>query len=186
MVRNRSKRPRPPLDEEKLRELALAYVGRFATTRAKLASYLSRKIRERGWDGERELHVEALVEQLASLGYVDDAAYALSKARSLSSRGYGLRRLDQSLRAAGIEGEDGEAARELAEGERIEAALRFARKRRIGPFAAEELDPAARERALAAMIRAGHSFAVSKAVLSLEPEAETVIEILREKAFILL
>ena len=43
----RRRRERPPLDAEKLRELALAYVGRFATTRARLSTYLERKIRER-------------------------------------------------------------------------------------------------------------------------------------------
>jgi regulatory protein len=186
MVRNRSKRPRPPLDEEALKELALTYVGRFATTRAKLAGYLSRKIRERGWDSEREPPIEQVVGQLSSLGYVDDAAYAVSKARSLTSRGYGLRRVDQSLRAAGIDGQDGEAARELAEEEAVDSALRFARKRRIGPFGAEQGDPAARERALAAMIRAGHSFAVAKAILSLDRCGDIPIEILREKAFMLL
>jgi regulatory protein len=186
MVRRKSKRPRPPLDPAKLDELALAYVGRFATTRAKLAAYLTRKIRERGWEGEREPDIEAIVGRLAELGCLDDGAYALSKARSLSARGYGMRRLEQSLRAAGIGEEDGAQARELAEEEAVEAALRFARKRRIGPFATEAADRAERERALAAMIRAGHSFAVAKAILSLELAGETPVEILREKAFTLL
>ena len=45
---------RKPLNEERLHELALFYVGRFATTRAKLIAYLSRKLRERGWEGERQ------------------------------------------------------------------------------------------------------------------------------------
>ena len=46
MARAKSRKPRPPLDGEKLKELALAYVGRFATTRSKLATYLARKVRE--------------------------------------------------------------------------------------------------------------------------------------------
>ena len=41
----KQRKPRPPLNSEKLNELALAYVGRFATTRAKLRSYLKRKVR---------------------------------------------------------------------------------------------------------------------------------------------
>ncbi len=176
------KRPRPPLDPAKLNELALTYVGRFATTRAKLAAYLSRKLRERGWDSETEPDVDAIAERLASLGYIDDEAYALSKARSLAARGYGARRLNQSLRAAGIADEDGEAARELAEEEAIEAALRFARRRRIGPFAAEPAEPAEREKALAAMIRAGHGFTLAKAILSLEPACGSDLQILAEKA----
>ena len=35
---------RKPLDRPQLRDMALAYVGRYATTRAKLASYLGRKL----------------------------------------------------------------------------------------------------------------------------------------------
>lgn len=186
MGHRRQRRPRPPLNPGALDELALTYVGRFATTRAKLAAYLSRKLRERGWDGDAPPQIDAVVERLASLGYVDDEAYALSKARSLGARGYGLRRVKESLRAAGIEEQDGEAARELAEEDSVDSALRFAKRRRIGPFASDTADREARERALAAMVRAGHSFAVAKAVLSLDPEPDVPVEILREKAFALL
>jgi regulatory protein len=179
--RNRRREPQP-LDSARLDELALTYVGRFATTRSKLGSYLSRKVRERGWAGERPPDTQAIVERLASLGYVDDAQYALSKARSLTGRGYGPRRVGQSLYAAGVGEEDGQAARELAGDESVEAALRYARRRRIGPFAAQAADPAGRERTLAAMIRAGHSFALSKAILSLGPGDEVDIAMLEEKS----
>jgi len=182
-MRGRSRRRDPvPLDSAKLDELALTYVGRFATTRAKLGAYLSRKIRERGWAGDRPPEPGRIVERLSGLGYVDDAQYALSKARALTGRGYGPRRVSQSLYAAGIAEEDGEAARALAGEESVEAALRYARRRRIGPFAAEVPDPAARERALAAMIRAGHSFGISRTILALKPGEAVDIEMLEEKS----
>lgn len=182
MAEQRRRKPRPPLDAEKLRELALTYVGRFATTRAKLSSYLERKIRERGWSGERPPDLEAVVGRIAELGYVDDAAYALSKARSLSGRGYGARRVRQSLHAAGVGEEDAGAAHDYAQSDAVESALRFAKRRRIGPYGPGETDRAARERALAAMIRAGHGFALANAILSLEPGSEVDIEMLAEKA----
>ena len=165
-------RPRPPLNDEKLNELMMAYVGRFATSRAKLASYLSRKLKERGWSGGGEPPLKALVEKAARLGFVDDAAFALSKARSLTARGYGARRVGQALHAAGIEEKDGEAARDHARDEAVDAALRFARRRRIGPFASERADPAQKEKALAAMVRAGHDFRLSKSILALAPGSE--------------
>ena len=182
-MRGRSRHRDPvPLDSAKLDELALTYVGRFATSRAKLGAYLSRKIRERGWAGDRPPEPGRIVERLSGLGYVDDAQYALSKARALTGRGYGPRRVSQSLYAAGIAEEDGEAARALAGEESVEAALRYARRRRIGPFAAEVPDPAARERALAAMIRAGHSFGISRTILALKPGEAVDIEMLEEKS----
>jgi regulatory protein len=58
----RRKRPPKPLDSARLEELALAYVARFSTTAAKLERYLRRKLRERGWEGEGEPRLAALVE----------------------------------------------------------------------------------------------------------------------------
>lgn len=182
MARRNGRKVRPPLTNGSLNELALAYVGRFATTRAKLESYLRRKLSERGWQGEQPADVDSVAGRLCELGYVDDAAYAVSKARALTGRGYGARRVREALRSAGVGEEDSEPARELAEADSVEAALRFARRRRLGPFGEGGADRSGRERALAAMVRAGHSFALSKAVLSLQPGGDVDIESLREKA----
>ena len=165
--RSRERRVRPPLDEAALKELALAYVARFATSRAKLGQYLRRKLHERGWSGERDAPVAGIVEQLTAAGYIDDPAYALSKARTLGARGYGERRVAVALRVAGIEEGDGAAARDLAHQSASEAALRFARRKRIGPYAVSPPDRRDSDKALAAMIRAGHPFELAKAVLSL-------------------
>jgi regulatory protein len=162
----------PPLNEAKLRELALSYVGRFATTRAKLRAYLARKLRERGWNGEKEPDLEALANRFAERGYIDDAAYALSKAQGLTSRGYGKRRVEEKLRVAGVEEGDSKAARDHAQNEQLAAALRFAERRRLGPFAREKIEERSeRERAIAAMVRAGHPFGLARAIIEMEPGA---------------
>ena len=181
MNARKPRRPPKPLNGERLHELALFYVGKFATTRAKLTTYLNRKLRERGWEEEGPPNVERLVERLSASGMVDDASYALSKSRSLSERGYGAARVRQTLRAAGIDEDDGQAARELAADEAATAALRFARRKRIGPFAESTLDRASREKALAAMIRAGHGFEIAKAVVNAEPGSEIDLDELVEK-----
>jgi regulatory protein len=173
MTRPGPRRPSPPLDESKLNELALRYVGRFATTRAKLRSYLGRKVRERGWDGAREPDPARIADRFAEQGYIDDAAYALAKSKALTGRGYGKRRVLERLREAGVAEDDGAAAREHADGEAVAAALRFAKRRRIGPFAAEPIsDPRARDKALGAMVRAGHGFAIARAIVALAPGAD--------------
>lgn len=149
--------------------LALAYAARFATSRARLEAYLARKIRERGWSTDGSPDIPALVERLVALGYVDDAGYASAKGASLGRRGYGTRRLAESLRAAGIAPEDGAAAMAAARAARFEAAERFARKRRIGPFAER---PAAREerpKRIAAFLRAGHDMATAAAWVDARP-----------------
>ena len=62
----------------------------------------------------------------------------------------------QALKAAGIDEADSADAREEASEGAWAAALRFAKRKRIGPYAPQEPDRAGRERAYAAMLRAGH------------------------------
>lgn len=160
------------LDQQGLQQLALRYVGKYATTRAKLRSYLARKLKERGWSGEREADLDSLACRLVELGYIDDAAYALAKSRSLSARGYGLRRVSEKLRLEGLEEVDAAPAIAEAGDETLDAALRFARRRRFGPFSNFEADPRQREKWIAAMVRAGHSIGLSRAISHLAPGAE--------------
>jgi regulatory protein len=174
--RSRSRRPRPPLDQAGLQELALRYVGKYATTRAKLRSYLQRKIEERGWEGDRSADLEGLANRFAGLGYIDDASYALAQSRSLSGRGYGKRRLADKLRMAGVEDVDGTAANEHADVEAVSAALRFAERRRLGPFANEPAERPTREKWIAAMVRAGHSFGLAKAIAALPPSEKVDLD----------
>lgn len=152
-----NRRNRPQLNAVSLEEIALAYVARFATTRARLEGYLRRKLRERGWDGADEPPVESLAERFVAAGYIDDEVYARAKANSLLRRGYGMRRVDQALDHAGV---DGDVRETIAPGEgaRRAAALAMARKRRFGPFGTAGADRAAREKQVAAMLRAGHAF----------------------------
>ncbi len=169
MERDRYKKPRPPLDREALERLALYYVGRYATTRAKLASYLRRKIVERGWSDAAPPPIERLIERFAEAGYINDAAFASARAASLQRRGYGERRVDQALKAAGIGDEDAAEAREQTSGTAWAAALRFAERKRIGPFADQAVDRHGRERAFAAMLRAGHRMDLVRRVVNASP-----------------
>ena len=76
----------------------------------------------------------------------------------------------EALRVAGVDETDSEAARELADADAISAALRFAQKRKLGPFAERGLDdPRQREKAIAAMVRAGHGFGLARAIAEMRP-----------------
>ncbi|WP_375428318.1 regulatory protein RecX [uncultured Sphingomonas sp.] len=165
------RRPAPPLDEPKLDRLALRYVERFATTRGRLADYLRRKIRERGWEGE-PADPDALAQRMAELGYVDDRAFAEARARSMTRRGLGARRVADALRHARVGVDDAEAVTpDLAE-HAPEAALAFARRKRIGPFAAAAADRELRARQLAAMARAGHGYELARRIVDAPPGRE--------------
>ncbi|WP_447728773.1 regulatory protein RecX [Sphingomonas koreensis] len=150
------RRPPPPLDPAALERLALRYVERFATTRGKLAIYLERKVRERGWEGEPADPV-AIAERFAELGYVNDRIYAESKASAMARRGLGARRVNDALRHAGVQERDAEAVAPQVAERANETALAFARKRRIGPFAEAQADRDRVAKQVAAMVRAGHA-----------------------------
>ncbi|WP_428331931.1 regulatory protein RecX [Novosphingobium sp.] len=164
------KAPRP-LDARQIDEMALGYVARFATSAGRLTDYLKRKIRERGWDGEAPADLAGVVERLVTLGYIDDAGFAQARGAGLMRRGFGARRITETLARDGI------AAPLIAQAggselERRTAALEFARRKRLGPFGRgsadggdSRLDPATRTRQVAAMMRAGHPLASARAMV---------------------
>ena len=162
------RKPPPPLDVAALERMALRYVERFATTRGKLIDYLRRKVRERGWEGEAADPV-AIAERFASLGYVDDRAFAEARAASLTRRGLGAGRVSIALRQAKVGEEDAAAVRPAVDAEAVASAHRFARRKRIGPYAIGPVDRDRRQKQLAQMVRAGHGFALARALVEADP-----------------
>lgn len=167
----RERKPAPPLDPQALDAIAVRYVERFQTTRARLLRLLAQKLRQRGWvDGLPAPDIEAIADRMVGLGYVNDAAFAEARARGLARRGMGAGRVRASLSSHGV----GEADRAAAlEGhDPLRAAIDFARRKRIGPFGPATDDPKLRQRQLGAMARAGHPPALARAIVRARTEAE--------------
>jgi regulatory protein len=170
-ARNAARKAPRPLDARQIDELALAYVARFATSAGRLSDYLKRKIRERGWNGESAPDVAVVVARMVDLHYVDDAGFAQARAAGMLRRGYGARRIAETLSRDGIEAPliATAAGSDL---DRRTAALAFAQRRRLGPFGRDSasgdncrLDPATRARQVAAMMRAGHPLGHARAMV---------------------
>jgi regulatory protein len=157
-----------PLDGDSLMALALRYVGRYATSRAKLGVYLARKLRERGWAGEGTAPVDSITDRMAHLRYVDDMAYATMTSGAMQRRGLGTRRISQKLMIDGIEEDVRDEVRPNA-GARWAAAERLARRKRIGPYAAEAPDRALREKQIATFLRAGHDMSLARKWVNMAP-----------------
>lgn len=168
------------MNKARLEEMALSYVARFSTSAAKLERYLARKLRERGWDededgGERP-DPGAIAARYVEMGYIDDEAYARARSSSLLRRGYGAKRVEQTLWQDGIE-EDLRSDMTPGEAAARHAALRMAQKRRFGPFGPFGTEPAdrtasekLREKQLAAMLRAGHSLDMARQMVNAASE----------------
>ena len=177
MTMRRNQRPLEPLKPADLEWFALRYVERYATTRGKLADYLQRKIRERGWGGEGPPDPQALAQRLADLGYIDDRAFAEAKAGAMGRRGLGARRVSQALWIARIDEDDARAAAPIVEDNVTASALEFARRKRIGPYAREVAERPLQDRQVAAMVRAGHAPNLARAIVRMTPgdDAEALL-----------
>ncbi len=173
-----AKRPTP----ERLRRRALAYLERFSTSRAHLGTVLRRRALREAEALELEAApveeaIEALLDDLVRLGLVDDRAFALTRARRLVEKGRPTRRIAQELAAKGV---DRDLATDVLEGLAedtpdldLAAALAFARRRRLGPYAVPGGRERTPEQALATFARAGFPYAVARQVL----EAQSVEEL---------
>lgn len=185
------------LDAAALREAALAYVTRYGGTEAALARALDRRIRR--WaealaavEGADRAAIGAqaavlrqaavrVVADLVAMGAVNDQAFAESRARRLRRAGRSRRAVLAHLAARGVAGETaGQAVPEDSDSE-FAAALAFARRRRVGPFALAEPDAETEPRILMAFGRAGFSGGIARRALHCDrEEAEAVLIAARE------
>ena len=174
---------RPPrrLTPADLKGAALDYLDRFAASRARLRQVMLRKIRNsaRAHGDDPAPLLTALdntIQWLEESGFLSDRAYAEAKARSLSARGTSRTHIIAKLASKGIESETARAAvdrlsMEYEEPE-LEAARRYARRRRLGPYRiADETRAECRDKDLAAMARAGFAGRVARQVIDAEREA---------------
>ena len=157
------------MTEAELRERALAYLARYATTRQGLIRALDRRAGPEG-----SAAVRAVVDGLVAKGLVDDAAFARLRAERLVREGRSRMAVAAHLAARGV---DSATARVVLPEDDFGAALVLTRKRRIGPFRTGDGDA---KRELGVLARAGFSQAVAERALGMEREAaEDAIRALR-------
>lgn len=161
-----------PVTAAYLERAALAYLGRYASSRANLRAVLLRKARRRGGapDADILLAIDRVVEKAARGGLVDDRLYAEAKLRGLLGRGASARSARARLAARGLEPETVAAALAEAAPDEFAQARRYAQRRRLGPFRPAP-DPSRRERDLAVLARAGFSYRAAAAALDGEEPA---------------
>lgn len=190
----------PPPQRAALREVALAHLARFGTTRQGVEQVLQRRLARWAQKAIRagdcpdlvaeqvaalQSVVAEVVDDMVRLGAVDDAVFARSRVRRLVRSGRSGRAVQAHLAAKGVAPELRDEALDTAVGtlgsteRELCAALVLARKRRLGPFAlssapeCEEEDAAAlarQNRALGVLARAGFARDVAQRALEMEAD----------------
>jgi len=172
------RRPPKRITPARLRRMVAHYLDRYATTEAHLRRLFQRRIRRAAAhhdddpaEGERLLEDE--IRRVVRLGLVDDAQFAVDRGRRLLRRGNGPRQVRAKLRAKGVSAQCIDEAMERLTEELGDPAhhalLRYARRRRLGPFGPHP-DPASRppeisKRQLGKLARAGFSYDQARRVL---------------------
>ena len=184
--------------KKRLMNKAVDYLSRYATSQHRLHEVLGRfalrKLDKHDPD-EIDAAISATVKRCQTLGYLNDDAFAKNLARSQRQKGQSKLGIRQRLRQHRIDDTIIDVALDAADqysanGELI-AALRFARRRRLGPFDRQQYDDEKgrqaqrqrQQRQLGSLARAGFTMAVSRTVIGLEDRdaAERLLDQLEQR-----
>ena len=169
------------ITETYLHNSALYYLQRFAASSAQFRKVMQRKIdlscRHHTDQNPEDCQVllDKLVTRFQENGLLNDGTYARGMVITLRRRGMSERAIFMKLQNKGlseaqikgaVEDFNTENETNTAESE-YRAALKLARKKRVGPYAVAEFEY---DRALSAFARAGFSFDVARRVLGMTPD----------------
>ena len=181
-----ARRRRQPLKAtpDGLERSALHYLERYDSSTGHLRRLLLRKVelsaRVHGTDREEgRAAVERVIARLAGLGLLDDARYARERVRGLLARGTSAAMIRARLGAKALPREQiDQALAEQAGGadSELRAALRYAQRRRLGPFRLEGRAER-RERDLAALGRQGFDYETARRVIDSDDPASLESEL---------
>ena len=157
---------------QRLRNIALYYLKRFETSKANLRAVLKRRI-DSYCRADKEFNkqeaydwVEKILDEFVKMKYVDDKRFAEIKIRGYIAAGKSPRYILNKLKEKGID--DVMAVHMLGEQEYdpFEAALKLARKKKIGPYCTDlSQRRERRSKDLAVLVRAGFDYDVAVKVL---------------------
>ncbi len=177
--------PPRPMTKRRMENIAKFHIERFATTATHLKRVLLRRAERArhahgGDTSEFTAWAEEIVAHMVRCGMVDDARYALGRAIALRSLGKSPGKIRAALSAKGVGRDliatalDSTAITATGDDATLNAALAYARRRRLGPFGIQTGDAAAKRKQLskdlAALARAGFSYDIAKQVMSATPE----------------
>jgi regulatory protein len=159
-----------------LDEAALRYLERFDAPTAKLRTLLLKKGRVLAPEGTTQDELQACVGELVARfqrsGILDDSRFAASSIRTLRARGLGERAILYRLSSKGIEAQTVREALARVDADaaqpELDAAMRFAKRRKLGAFRTTPPTAKERKKDLQALARAGFSYEVAQRALGAE------------------
>ncbi len=180
----------PAPTPSRLHEAALAHLARYGTTQAGIIRVLNRRVDR--WvravgDADPEIianlrrAVRDVAQRLVAAGVIDDAAFAESRARTLTRAGRSSRAVAAHLGARGVDREVVRAALPDDPEMQLAACLALARRRRIGPYRRPDVEPN-EIREMGMLARAGFEHEVANQAMAMDTEAAEALVIRLKQA----
>ncbi len=171
------KRTLRKITKTRLKNIGLYYLKRFESSVANLRQVLQRRVNDYAYQNPEFNRAEALqwIEEVLSefegYGYLNDERYSEIKIRGYLAAGKSPRYIRGKLREKGVDENQLDAYLAEEEYDPKEAALRLAKKKRIGPYRQDEaLRRENRTKDMGVLVRAGFDYDVVVEVLDLDLE----------------
>ena len=161
----------------RLRNIALYYLKMFESSRANLRDVLRRRVNkyayfDKSFDKNAAYqYIEALLDDFEAHKYIDDARFAELKIRGYLAVGKSPRYVLGKMREKGVDETLALRILEQEDYDPYESAVKLAKKKKIGPFEADENKRREnRGKDLASLLRAGFDYDVAMKVLDIVVE----------------
>lgn len=178
------RKPKVPrkITPQRLAAIALHYLERYASSSENLKRVLERRVyKSVRHHGEPDAETAAdwiadLIKRYQEVGLLNDLAFAEARARSLMERGTASRAIRMKLLEKGVDADTIDQAlaalSEDAPDPELHAAIKLARRRRLGPYADPDKRAETKDKHLAAMARAGFGYDMARRVIECDDTDE--------------
>ncbi len=175
-IRNKRKTLQATVDE--IRNLALAYVDKYAPSKQQLRTYLLKKYLKLSVPNIKKHDVTNLIDvvlsDLEKSKFINDKFYSESKAKSMIRRGSSINKIRNYLIGKGVKDQFiKDTVNKINENNSDQdffSAIKICKKKRIGPARTEDNRPLFYKKDISLLARNGFDFETSKKVMDLQKD----------------
>ena len=173
-IRNRKKTLEVTVEE--MRNLALAYVDKYAPSKQQVKTYLLKKYLKAAVPNVKKQDITNLIDivlsDLEKNKFVNDKFYSDSKAKSMIQRGNSINKIRSYLIGKGIKNkfikDTVNKIQDQNSDQDFFSAIKICKKKRIGPARTEDNRPLFYKKDISLLARNGFDFETSKKVMDIE------------------
>lgn len=166
--------------EQRLYNIALHYLSKYDAGTEKVRRTLMRRVlndaRRNGTEppAKTDAWIDAVLNKLTRLGYINDETYTANRIRRLSESGKSLRFIRQKLAQEGIDAALFNKTAMLSDVSETERAARLVRRKKMGYLRPPEQQAVFFKKDLATLARAGFSYAVARDALNIANDSADI------------